>query len=168
MSYGDPQSVEVSARKSLGDVRLRYRINDGKLEQAPSKAAPGGERFNNEKGVYFERLRGEGKGTQPGDEVEVWFESKRGPEHSRALHLHGTGRRAPTRSSSSRPRTTWPATPRRTPDGPHYLSYYTDALDEAGVGDDVYDVDRMGHQAPDALGGRSHYDAVVCTRATTT
>ena len=51
--------------------------------------------------------------------------------------------------------------PAQDPDGPHYLSYYTDALDANGVGYDVYDVDRMGHQAPDALGVLSHYDAVI-------
>ena len=51
--------------------------------------------------------------------------------------------------------------PAQDPDGPHYLSYYTDALDANGVGYDVYDVDRMGHQAPDPLGVLSHYDAVV-------
>ncbi len=28
-SYGDPQPVQVVAKKSLGDVRMRYRINDG-------------------------------------------------------------------------------------------------------------------------------------------
>ena len=89
VSYGDPQSVEVSAKRSLGDVRLRYRINDGRVQQAPTKEAPGGERFNNEKGVYFQRLRGEVKGTQPGDEVEVWFESDERPGALPALHLHG-------------------------------------------------------------------------------
>ena len=31
-SYGDPQPVEVVAKKSLGDVKLRYRINDGRGE----------------------------------------------------------------------------------------------------------------------------------------
>ena len=31
-SYGDPQPVQVVAKKSLGDVRLRYRINDGAVK----------------------------------------------------------------------------------------------------------------------------------------
>jgi hypothetical protein len=48
-SYGDPQPVEVSAKRSLGDVRLMYRINNGKTKQAPTKKAPGGERFNNDR-----------------------------------------------------------------------------------------------------------------------
>ena len=51
--------------------------------------------------------------------------------------------------------------PAQDPDGPHYLSYYTDALDANGVAYDIYDVDRMGHAAPDSLGVLSHYDAVI-------
>ena len=31
-SYGDPQTVQVVAKKSLGDVKLRYRINDGAVK----------------------------------------------------------------------------------------------------------------------------------------
>ena len=51
--------------------------------------------------------------------------------------------------------------PAQDPTGPHYLSYYTDALDANGVAYDVYDVDREGHAAPDLLGVLNHYDAVV-------
>ena len=40
-SYGDPQTVQVVAKKSLGDVKLRYRINDGavKTVDTPSSSA---------------------------------------------------------------------------------------------------------------------------------
>ena len=86
-------------------------------------------------------------GTKPGDSVEVWFESQEGEE--RLVHLHGRGRVEATRSSSSRPRTT-PAPRRRPrPTGPHYLSYYEDALAANGIGYDVYDVDANGRKAPD-------------------
>ena len=123
----------MSAKRSLGDVRLRYRINDGKVQQAPTKEAPGGERFNNEKGVYFQRLRGEVKGTQPGDEVEVWFESKSGPEHSR--HFTYTARKETRNKVLVLAAEDYLAgNPAQDPDGPHYLSYYTDALDANGRG----------------------------------
>ena len=45
--------------------------------------------------------------------------------------------------------------------GPHYLSFYEDALAANGLGYDVYDVDALGRKAATALGVLSHYDAVV-------
>ena len=39
--------------------------------------------------------------------------------------------------------------PAQDPDGPHYLTYYTDALDELGVDYDIYDVERRGNRSPD-------------------
>jgi hypothetical protein len=160
VSYGDPQSVEVTAKRSLGNVRLRYRINDGPVKQAPTKEAPGGERFNNDKGVVYHRLRGVVTGTKPGDDVEVWFESASGSKHSSRFTY-----RAKSESNNKvlvlAAEDYLAGNPAQDPDGPHYLSYYTDALDANGVGYDVYDVDRMGHQAPDPLGVLSHYDAVI-------
>ena len=148
------------AKRSLGDVRLRYRINDGPVQQASTKAPPKGERFGNEEGIVFQRLRGEVKGTQPGDEVEVWFEASSGPEHSG--HFTYTARKESKNNVLVLAAEDYLAgNPAQDPDGPHYLSYYTDALDANGVGYDVYDVDRMGHQAPDSLGVLSHYDAVI-------
>ena len=52
------------------------------------------------------------------------------------------------------------ASPVQTP-GPHYLSYYLDALAENGITADVYDVDARGRTAPDQLGVLSHYDGVI-------
>ena len=52
--------------------------------------------------------------------------------------------------------------PAQDPDGPHYLTYYTDALDELGVDYDIYDVEtRRTTRSPDPLGVLSHYDAVI-------
>ena len=51
--------------------------------------------------------------------------------------------------------------PAQDPSGPHYLTYYTDALDAIGVEYDIYDVDARGNKSPDALGVLSHYDAVL-------
>jgi murein tripeptide amidase MpaA len=160
VSYGDPQTVEVSAKRALGDVRLRYRVNDGKVQQAPTEEAPGGERFNNDKGAFYHRLRGEVRGTKPGDEVEVWFESGHGARHSSRFTYSArkeTGSKVLVLAAEDY----LAGNPAQDPAGPHYLSYYTDALDANGVGYDVYDVDRMGHTAPDALGVLSHYDAVI-------
>ena len=48
-SYGDPQPVQVVAKKSLGDVKLRYRINDGPVKTANTAPFAGGERFDQER-----------------------------------------------------------------------------------------------------------------------
>jgi hypothetical protein len=45
--------------------------------------------------------------------------------------------------------------------GPHYLSYYLNALAANGIRADVYDVDARNRTAPDHLGVLSHYDAVI-------
>jgi hypothetical protein len=45
--------------------------------------------------------------------------------------------------------------------GPHYVSYYVDAIKDNGRDADVYDVDARGRTAPDQLGVLSHYDAVI-------
>ena len=111
VSYGDPQTVEVTAKRSLGGVKLRYRVNGGRVQQAPTKQAPAGERFGDEPGVYYQRLRGEVRGTDPGDEVEVWFEAAAA---TRCTSPTGRRKGATTRCSCSPPRTTWPATPPRT------------------------------------------------------
>jgi hypothetical protein len=52
------------------------------------------------------------------------------------------------------------ASPVQSP-GPHYASYYLDALAANGTPADLYDIDARGRVAPDALGVLSHYDAVV-------
>ena len=49
-SYGDPQPVQVVAKKSLGDVRLRYRINDGAVRTVATSKFTGGERFDRNPG----------------------------------------------------------------------------------------------------------------------
>ena len=38
------------------------------------------------------------------------------------------------------------------PDSPKYLDYYKNALADAGIGYDVYDVDALGRTAPSYLG----------------
>jgi hypothetical protein len=160
-SYGGSQWVQVDAKKTLEDVRIRWRINGGPVQTADTRRFYQGERFGRERGVYYDRLRGRVRGARQGDEVEVWF----------------TGREAGTRNSS---RFTYTVrrnsgadvlilsaenytgnSPVQDEDGPHYLTYYTDALDELGVDYEIYDVDRMGNRSPDHLGVLSHFDAVI-------
>ena len=64
-------------QESLGDVKMRYRINDGAVKTIDTAPFEGGERFDQEDGIVLHRLRGTVTGTNPGDEVEVWFEGAR-------------------------------------------------------------------------------------------
>ena len=98
------------------------------------------------------------RGTDPGDTVRVWFEgggAKSDPFTYDAVSE--SGKRVLVLSAEDYTG----ASPVQTPDGPHYLSFYEDALAANGVDFDVYDVDDAGRTAPDALGVLSHYDAVV-------
>ena len=71
-SYGDPQPVQVLAKRSLGRVTLRYRINGGRVRSASTSEWGGGERYS-PADVWYHELRGVVTGTSPGDSVEVWF-----------------------------------------------------------------------------------------------
>jgi immune inhibitor InhA-like protein len=98
------------------------------------------------------------RGTTPGDEVEVWFAGGR----KSSSHFTYTARRESGAKVLVLSAENYTAgVPTQDPSGPHYLTYYTDALDELGVAYDIYDVDRRGNRSPDALGVLSHYDTVI-------
>ncbi len=102
-------------------------------------------------------LRGTVRGTDPGDKVKVWFDGGREESDSFTYDaVSDSGKRVLVLSAED-----YTGASPVQPAGPHYLSYYTDALDANGVAFDVYDVDARGRVAPDNLGVLSHYDAVV-------
>jgi hypothetical protein len=160
-SYGDPQRVQVTAKRSLGALVMHYRINGGTIKTVNTTQFDGGERYYQDDSVYYHRLRGVVTKTQPGDHVEVWFEQKNGTARSDSFTYTA-------RVESSNPVLIMSAEdysgvmPNAAPtSGPNYLDAYTDALDANGVGYDVYDVDARGRRAPHPLGVLSHYDAVI-------
>jgi hypothetical protein len=158
-SYGDPQEVRVLAKRSLGAITLKYRINGGAVHSAPTSQWGGGERYGPSTSKYYHVMRSAVTGTDPGDTVTVWFEG--GGEQSdsfRYTAVSETGKRVLVLSAEDYTG----ASPAKTGvTSPQYLSYYTDALTQNGVEFDVYDVDANGRTAPDNLGVLSHYDAVV-------
>ena len=189
VSYGDPQTVQVNAKRALGEVRLRYRINGGQAVNAKTREWSGGARYGAEGDVYYRRLRGEVRGASAGDQVEVWFEAPDPQGSPRG------GRPAPARSGSFS-YTLVPGSggegapsPRRgrgEPDAggapaaralvvaaegcgarpaarpcPLAARYAVDALAANGVPADVYDIDASARAAPHPLGVLSHYDLVV-------
>ena len=73
-SYGDPQPVQVTAKRSLGAVELHYRINGGR-EQTVEDDASGAtaSATTRRRASTTTACAVWSTGTQPGDEVEVWF-----------------------------------------------------------------------------------------------
>jgi len=158
-SYGDPQPVAVIAKRSLGEVRVKYRINGGDVQTSdePMTEWEGGSRYN-PASVYYHQLRGVVTGTDPGDSVEVWFEG--GGQRSDSFTYQAvseSGHRVLVVAAEDYTG----ASPVQDPAGPHFAGEYVDALAANGQTADVYDVDAAGRVAPDALGVLSHYDAVV-------
>jgi hypothetical protein len=155
-SYGDPQPVAVIAKRSLGAVEVKYRINGGAVQSAPTTEWDGGSRYN-PASVYYHQMRGVVTGTDPGDSVEVWFEG--GGQRSESFTYQAvseSGNRVLLVAAEDYTG----ASPVQTP-GPHFAAEYVDALAANGEQADVYDIDAAGRVAPDALGVLSHYDAVV-------
>ena len=146
------------AARNLGDVTVRYRINGGPVQSADTSQWQGGERYGVGNGTYYHVVRGEVTGTDPGDNVRVWFQGGGARSDSfRYDAVSETGKRVLVLSAEDYTG----ASPDQPPGGPFHLSYYADALAANGVDFDVYDVDANGRTAPDNLGVLSHYDAVV-------
>jgi hypothetical protein len=158
-SNGNPQTVQVDAKRSLGRVALRWRVNGGAVRSAATHEWKGGERYGGVGKVYYHELRGQVRGTRAGDKVEVWFTA--GPDRSESftytvasdtgadvlvLSAENYKGGSPDYADATRPA---------------YLKYYTAALDRIGVSYDVYDVDANDETAPSYLGVLSHYKAVV-------
>jgi len=163
VSYGDPQTVQVNARRDLGTVQLRYRINGGAVQTGTTSEWGGGLRYGDEGDNWYHRMRGQVTGTKPGDNVEVWFyaPSKDVTSESFTYNVRSdSGARVLVMAVEDYSgNSAFPAYNQTKK--PNYLSYYTAALDANGVNYDVYDYDAMGRRAPDALGVLSHYDAVI-------
>ena len=162
VSYGDSQEVQVTAKRSLGSVKLHYSINGHKEKRVETREWRGGERYGKGFDTYYHVMRGEVRGAKPGDEVTVRFSGDRKPGFSDSFTY--------TLASDTRSEILVVAaedysglSPAQGP-GPHYLQYYVDAIKASRFGKkgvDVYDVDANGRTAPHPLGVLSHYDAVV-------
>jgi hypothetical protein len=159
VSYGDPQEVRVLAKRSLGPVKVKYRINGGPTRSAPTSEWTGGERYGVGNATHYRVMSGEVTGTDPGDTVEVWFAG--GSQRSASFEYDAVSETTNRVLVLAAEDYTGASPVYADQTQPSFLSFYTDALDANGVPHDVYDVDANGRTAPDALGVLSHYDAVV-------
>lgn len=155
-SYGDPQPVAVLAKRSLGKVTAKFRINGGRAQSARTTEWNGGSTYD-PASVYYHQMRGVVTGTKPGDSVEVWFEG--GGQRSDSFTYQAV--------NESRNKLLIVAAEDYTgaspvqASGPRYVQVYQDSLAANGKKADVWDVDARGRLAPDALGVLSHYKAVI-------
>jgi hypothetical protein len=157
-SYGDPQEVRVLAKRSLGRVTAKFRINGGRVRSTSTESWRGGEVYGAGNSEHYRVMRGFVRGTDPGDRVEVWFEADRKKSESFTYRaVRDTGRRTLILSAEDYTG----LSPAQDPAGPHYLRYYRRALRQNGIAFDVWNVDRRNRTAPDHLGVLSHYDAVL-------
>jgi Zinc carboxypeptidase/Immune inhibitor A peptidase M6 len=177
VSYGDPQTVAVIAKRALDDVRLRYRIGDGRTRTARVSEWEGGERYGDENDDYYAELRGVVRGADEGDEVTVWFtgeEDRRGRGDDDDDDDRGGDRDVESeRFTYTVERDTGadvlvlanedytgvdPTYPPGT-NAPRYDEAHAAAIEAAGYDADVWDMDAQG--VPHDLGVLGHYDAVV-------
>ncbi|GAA3212562.1 M14 family metallopeptidase [Microbacterium terregens] len=171
VSYGDPQTVAVWAKRDVLAKFMSYRVNDGPLRISPVKEWKGGERYGGENVDYYAEYRGVVKGTKAGDRVEVWFSGipsvrdlvsnrtlkKIESEHFTYQVAQDTGNTVLIVANEDYTGVNPEESPRG--DGPKYLDEHVAALEANGVTPDVWDVDASG--IPHDLGVLSHYDAVL-------
>ncbi|MGH3012810.1 MAG: M14 family zinc carboxypeptidase, partial [Gaiellaceae bacterium] len=171
VSYGDPQEIRILAKRDVKNVLLKYRINDGRERNAGAFEWRGGEKYGGQTDVYYRVLRGFVRGTEPGDEVTVWFEGKlrddrKGKRGNKRVESDSFTYTAAVESRNdvlilANEDYTGASPVYANATAPNYLAYYQDALEANGIGYDVYDVDASGRQAATMLGVLSHYEAVV-------
>ena len=166
LSYGDPQTVQVNARRDLGAISLKYRVNGGPVQTKSTSEWGGGSRYGAEGDYWYHRMRGQVTGTDPGDSVEVWFTSKQGNRKSSSFTYEmRSDSNADVLVLAVEDYSGNSALPPYASDSePNYLQYYTDAL--GTTPHDVYDYDANDYgdpdrKAPDPLGVLSHFDAVI-------
>jgi hypothetical protein len=162
VSYGDPQTVAVVARRDQHAQRLEYRVNRGRIRRVHVREWKGGERYGDERDRYYAELRGEVTGTRPGDSVEVWFTARRAGRDVASEHFTYTVASdigADVLIVASEDYTgVNPAYPPGTA-APKYVDEYAAALAANKVTHSTWDVDAQG--VPHPLGVLSHFDALV-------
>ena len=155
-SYGGPQKVAVLAKRSLGKVKVKYRIDGGRVRTARTHEWGGGQRLLPRRRL-LPPAPGQGARGPCGRLREGLVQGGRKRSKSFTYDVvSNTDNRVLVVAAEDYTG----ASPDQTP-GPHYLDYYLDALEANGVEADVYDIDAEGRVAPDQLGVLSHYDAVI-------
>ncbi|GAA0358757.1 M14 family metallopeptidase [Streptomyces blastmyceticus] len=150
---GEEQDVAVTARKSLRDKRLNYRVDGGRTHTAPLEAWEGGKRYGGRDNLRFDQYRAQVEGADPGSTVQVWFTG-------RTRDGKPTAGEPFTYTVAKRPRAdTLVLADEGGTTAARNVDVYTKALADNGRKAAVWDVARQG--APHALGVLGHFGTVV-------
>ena len=166
VSYGDPQTVAVTAKRDLALVLMNYRINGGRTRRQFAREWDGGERYGFENVDYYAEYRGLVRGASADDEVEVWFSGLSTDwdefgwvESDRFTYTVARDTGSPVLVIANEDYTGVNPTPAPPGGPPKCVDEHVAALAANGVTPDVWDVDAQG--IPHDLGILSHYAAVV-------
>nr|WP_064750587.1 M14 family metallopeptidase [Solirubrobacter soli] len=163
VSYGDPQTVAVTAKRAIKHLQLNYKINGGKTKTASVQEWKGGEKYGgDENDHYYAEFRGEVKGTKVGDKVKVWFSGDVGRDDvdsaAFTYTVKGMGAKVLVIADEDRKGVN-PTFPNPPGGGLQYAQLHLNAVRAAGYSADLWDTDTQG--VPHDLGVLSHYKAVV-------
>jgi hypothetical protein len=159
-SFGSPQTVEVNVRRALGEVTVHWQVEGSSAVHTGSTTEfAGGERYG-QPGVYYHRMRGSVTGFSAGDRVRVWFTAGGKTSDPFTFTASAAGRNHRVLILSAEDYTGLSPNAAPVP-GPAYLAPYLEALADAGIPADVYDIDAQGRNHADLLGVLSHYRAVI-------
>ncbi|MGW6062660.1 M14 family zinc carboxypeptidase [Streptomyces sp. NPDC055189] len=147
---GGDQEVAVTARKSVRDKELNYRINGGRTHDEDVKAWKGGETYGGEDNLHFDQYRAEVEDARVGDKVEVWFTGRNKKGRTESPHFTYTVTERAKANTLVVAEEGAPAT---------QAQKYVDALKANGRSAVVWDVAKQG--TPHPLGVLSHFSAVV-------
>ncbi|MFE4248803.1 M14 family zinc carboxypeptidase [Streptomyces sp. NPDC056910] len=148
---GADQEVSVTARKSVRDKELNYRVDGGRTHDEDLHAWKGGETYGGDDNLHFDAYRARIEGADPGDKVEVWF-TGRGKSGKRTSSGHFTY------TVAERPRADTLVVAENDATG-QQTKAYVDALKANGRTPLVWNVATQG--APDALAVLDHFRTVV-------
>ncbi|RJL32452.1 M14 family metallopeptidase [Bailinhaonella thermotolerans] len=162
-SYGDPQPVAVTARRSLHAKLMHFRINGGTARTRPVLEWKGGERYGDENDLYFAEYRSLVTGAKPGDKVEVWFSGvkpgKGRVESEKFTYTLSKDSRARVLVLANEDYTGFNPDYPPTVTAPKYAAQYQKELKAAGYDSEVWDVDKQG--VPHHLGVLGHFRGVA-------
>ena len=78
VSFGDPQTVAVVAKRAIKGLHMHYQIDGGRTPHRRRAEWRGGERYGDENDDYYAEFRGVVRGADRGDKVKVWFAGRKG------------------------------------------------------------------------------------------